>query len=736
MSTQRWRLLGRIVGLVWVINMVGLGAVGVAYVRGAFGEIPFFSALTPTPLDTATSTATPLPTASATPTASRTPSPSPTPSPTEVKETSTPTLTATPTLAPTPTPRIIGHSVEGRPLEVFTFGSGSLRRLMVFGIHGGVESNTVALADELIAQLTQHPELIPAENTLLMLRVLNPDGLARGTSPDSRGNAHSVDLNRNWRTANWAEHWALDGCWTGFPLNGGDGPGSEPEVIWLRRFIVAEKPEAIISYHSAALGILPGGITPYSRSVSLAEALAAVSDYPYPPIKTGCEYTGQLADWSALQGIAAVDLELTDHEHTDIEQNLRVLPRCSIGASRPSAEEQPWLPCPIASANGGVTSRPWPATSARAADHRRERRGTQYCAESLARIGFAPRIESFPSARSIYQPHLIASAMMLAAFALYPLGGRVTAAFAAALSALAFVSDLLELSFRDNLLRRIVPKGVSQNAVVEHPPSAEHRTDLVLIGHVDSHRTPIIFSSTAWLSAYRLFTTIAFILFAAQVLLYTLGSFALWNWIWAATLPSALGAVLLAAMCLQADATPFSRGANDNASGAGLVLTLAREFRERPLAHTRVWFVLTGCEEVQHYGAIDFFRRYRDRLLKPQTIAFEMLGCAGPSWLVREGILIPFHADAGMVRLAERVARENPQWKAHATTVSGGNTEMADALRLGIPAITLSGWGPHGEAPYWHMVADTVDKMDHEVMERAFAFTAAYIRALDDQGKA
>jgi len=362
-----------------------------------------------------------------------------------------------------------------------------------------------------------------------------------------------------------------------------------------------------------------------------------------------------------------------------------------------------------------------------------ERRGTQYCAEILTRVGLAPRIDAFPSARSIYQPHLIASAMMLAAFVLYPWGGRVTAILAATLSFVALLSDLMELSFRDNVLRRIVPKGMSQNAVAEQRPRGEHRADMVLIGHVDSHRTPIIFSTTRWLAAYRLFTTSAFILFASQVILYAVGAFTLWRWIWPATIPSAVAALLLAAMCLQADATPFSHGANDNASGAGLVLTLAREFADRPLAHTRVWYVLTGCEEVQHYGAIDFFRRYRSQLVKPKTIAFEMLGCAGPSWLVREGILIPFHADPGMVQMAERIAREHPQWNAHATVVSGGNTEMADALRLGIPAITLSGWGPHGEAPFWHMVADTVDKMDGDVLGRAFLFAAAYIRALDEQ---
>jgi hypothetical protein len=360
-----------------------------------------------------------------------------------------------------------------------------------------------------------------------------------------------------------------------------------------------------------------------------------------------------------------------------------------------------------------------------------ERRGSQYCAECLTRIGLSPRIDSFRSARSIYTPHLLASLLMLTSFVLYPLSGRLTAVIAAALSAIALISDLMELSFRDNLLRRLVPKGSSQNAVAAQKPHGEHRADLVLIGHVDSHRTPVIFSSPRWLATYRLFTTVAFLLFAAQTLLYLLGTITGWGWIWPAAIPGALGAVLLAAMCLQADATPFSRGANDNATGAGLVLALAREFAEHPLQHTRVWYALTGCEEVQHYGAIDFFRRYAQQLIHPKTIAFEMLGCAGPSWLVREGILIPFHADAEMVRLAQQVAHEHPQWKAHSTIVSGGNTEMADSLRLGIPAITLSGWGPHGEAPWWHMVADTVDKMDVDVLERAFGFTTDYIRALD-----
>jgi hypothetical protein len=90
-------------------------------------------------------------------------------------------------------------------------------------------------------------------------------------------------------------------------------------------FLITYQIEAVISYHSAALGIFPGGQPPDPASVALAEALAAVSEYPYPPIETGCAYTGQLIDWASQMGIAAVDIELTNHNETDLYQNLRVL---------------------------------------------------------------------------------------------------------------------------------------------------------------------------------------------------------------------------------------------------------------------------------------------------------------------------------------------------------------------------------------------------------------------------
>lgn len=360
-----------------------------------------------------------------------------------------------------------------------------------------------------------------------------------------------------------------------------------------------------------------------------------------------------------------------------------------------------------------------------------EREGAIYCLSAFHNIGLKPVLETFTSARSIFHPHLMSSLVMLAAFIIYPFGGRAVTGLAALLTILMLASELLELGFRDNLLRRIVPKGQSQNVYAVIPPSGEHCQDLVLIGHIDSQRTPFIFRSPGMVKVYQNFTTVAFVFFTAQTLLYSLGTFFRWGWVWYATIPTAICALLLAAICIEADLSPFTRGANDNASAVGLVLTLAEQFAAAPLQHTRVYCVCTGCEEVNHYGAADFFKRHRDEMVDPHGLVFELVGCAGPGWLTQEGIVIPFHSDSGLVRLVIELSAQHPQWGAYPVQIKGGNSELVDCIRAHIPAITLFGLKRDGEAPYWHQKADTFDKMEPSVMENTYALTWAMIQRID-----
>ena len=360
-----------------------------------------------------------------------------------------------------------------------------------------------------------------------------------------------------------------------------------------------------------------------------------------------------------------------------------------------------------------------------------ERRGSEYAKASFLQSGLQPVWETFRSARSGFHPHLLGSLIMLAAFAIFPLSGAVTAGIAALLTVAVIISELQELGFRGNLLRALVPKSESQNVFAIIPPKSGHTRDLVLVGHVDTQRTPLVFRTPAWVQVYDKFTMVSFIAYLWQAIDFTLAMIFTWPWAWLASVPSAVCAALLAAMCIQAECTPFTAGANDNASAVGLVLTLARRLAKHPLERTRVFAVVTGCEEVQHYGMIDFYRRHRSELKAPRALVFELMGCAGPSWLVREGIIVPFRSDPQLRRAAERLAAEHPEWNAYASSVSGGNTEMADAVRFKVPAIALGGITRDGVLPYWHQRQDTFDKMNPEVMARAWEMSLALILEID-----
>ena len=238
----------------------------------------------------------------------------------------TPIVPTTPLARPTETTLlVIGHSAQGRALEVTRFGQGPVQRMIVAGIHGGYEWNTTALADELITYLRDHPELIPPQTTLYILRLLNPDGLALGRGPEGHNNARGVDLNRNW-DANWQATWPRLGCFRWGDVSAGKHPGSEPETQALMAFLAGHQISGLVSFHSAGPGIYASGDPPHPESEQLAEHLSKASGYIFPGPFTGCVYTGNLVDWAyhAL-GIPGVDVELSSHYETDFKTNLRLL---------------------------------------------------------------------------------------------------------------------------------------------------------------------------------------------------------------------------------------------------------------------------------------------------------------------------------------------------------------------------------------------------------------------------
>jgi hypothetical protein len=363
----------------------------------------------------------------------------------------------------------------------------------------------------------------------------------------------------------------------------------------------------------------------------------------------------------------------------------------------------------------------------------KETEAAQYAAKTLQAAGLAPTTEPFVSARSAWHPYALFCALVLVSELLFWFVGGWGAAAALVVTVVALASALLELAFRPNPLRWLLPTGLSQNTWVHLAPTDEVRERVVLLGHLDSHRTPLVFSSDRWLKVFDLLVPGALLCSVILALIFGMGTFE-WTqalrWI---SVPFALVLVAVLGVTVQADLTPYTAGANDNASGAAVVLDLAVRLKAEPLAHTAVWAVLSGCEEVGCYGAAAFARGHKWELQRPAWIAVDSVGGsgAGPAYLTQETFLLTSRSDPELLELAERVAMRHPELDGYAHQFKGAYTEGAIGAKHGFRILTLVGHRRDGVLPEWHRPSDVFENVDPGTVERTELFLWELLRELD-----
>jgi hypothetical protein len=234
---------------------------------------------------------------------------------------STGLLVSEPTITPTPLffEGLIayGTSFNGLSLEAYRFGYGDSVRIIIGGIHGRYEWNTVELVSDTLAYFQKHQAIVPSDVTLYIIPCANPDGCAAGTDAViARMNGNGVDLNRNWDY-----HHQVTATHGTRPVKAGEYPFSEPETRYLRDFILQNEAELAIFYHSAGGVIFSSVDREHSVTYELAEMMSRVTGYRHQkegiPRQVG---TGDAIDWLSTQGIAAVEIELTTHEKVNEEE--------------------------------------------------------------------------------------------------------------------------------------------------------------------------------------------------------------------------------------------------------------------------------------------------------------------------------------------------------------------------------------------------------------------------------
>jgi len=362
-----------------------------------------------------------------------------------------------------------------------------------------------------------------------------------------------------------------------------------------------------------------------------------------------------------------------------------------------------------------------------------ERQAAAYARERLEAAGLETHWEPFRAPVSGWRPFALASLAGLLSVALVLLGGRLGAILGGTVMAVATASVFLEMYFRRNPLRALVPWAESQNVWARVPAARQATRRVLLVGHLDTHRTPWLFTSPARLKAFRLITTVGIVGFVLGTLLFlaigALGLDALRPWAWAL---APLYLIVLAAT-LQPDATPFTQGANDNASGAAVVLSLAERLAREPLARTEVWALASGCEEVGSYGAQAFADAHRADLPGLLAISIDNVGGrgAGACYTTVEGMVFPLKPSPELLALAERLRAERPELNAYAKPYTTLHTDATALMVRGVPSLSFVGLTPDGVIPDWHTVGDVFERVDPGAVETTEAFVLELLRRFD-----
>ena len=229
-----------------------------------------------------------------------------------------------------------GTSVDGYPLIYWKCGDATKPNssLVLSAVHGD-EVTPVYFGFKVVQWLKEHPELC-ADRQVIVAPIVNPDGFLRYTR-GTRTNFNKVDLNRNFKTPDWAI--SAHRIWKErykamrryYP---GDQPESEPETKFQAWLIDNFKPVKILSVH-APLNILDYDGPSDDKAVNFVQTYINSCDLLKTAIKKATpqlrffaygQFPGSLGNFAGKQrGIPTITAELPSIRAEKASEYFRVM---------------------------------------------------------------------------------------------------------------------------------------------------------------------------------------------------------------------------------------------------------------------------------------------------------------------------------------------------------------------------------------------------------------------------
>ncbi len=286
------------------------------------------------------------------------------------------------------------------------------------------------------------------------------------------------------------------------------------------------------------------------------------------------------------------------------------------------------------------------------------------------------------------------------------------------------VSVGLSIFSRDAFLHRpaawetSLPRGESQNVIVRIPPRGAIQRRIVLLAHLDSGMHRVTTSPAVVRHLPRTLGAVTMMALVGGVLTALSGRNQRWRTLRTLIAGSALGG---AALAVTDEMGTHVTGANSNASGVAVLLSLAEALSHQPLVSTEIVLAFTGSGTAVGAGADALATQYGKEWHDALWVAVTNVGVGELCWVTRHGIspYAYYHPHPAAVQHMEQVAAARPDLGLMGKTML--SLDEVSLLRdRDLRAVALMGYDrTTGLIPHWRQHSDTLQEIDPDTLERA-----------------
>jgi len=282
-------------------------------------------------------------------------------------------------------------------------------------------------------------------------------------------------------------------------------------------------------------------------------------------------------------------------------------------------------------------------------------------------------------------------------------------------------------------------KGTSHNVIGILPASGEVKTRIVLLTHYDSVRVRNFMKPNEGKSSQRFLMPLFGLSYLTAIGSSALGFLARRrkNKALARTMQGVSGAAGAAMVTLK---TPLlmgqmirgvdGEGANDNASGVAVLLSLAEQMAHTPLEHTEVWFVATGGEEIGLVGARALAKKHGKALKDAYFFAVDTVGAGRIHYTVQENFLGRADVSHDVVDILVTASEKGPH-SAIPYMLRAGGTDAGAMLAKRFKAASISCLVKDGKFPEINWPTDTRTYVEPETPAKVTAFMKDVLYEID-----